>query len=119
MTERAETADGLRVSFPPRAGVEDELRRLVAVETGCCAWTAWAVESDGEATVLDVRSCGPGISALQGMFRCANGLRPPAGVPHQPGQRGHHQQQGSHLEHAALEGQAVAVRRARRRTARR
>jgi len=49
--------------------VEDELRRLVAVETGCCAWTAWAVESDGEATVLDVRSCGPGISALQGMFR--------------------------------------------------
>ena len=30
---------------------------------------AWAVESDGEATVLDVRSSGPGISALQGMFR--------------------------------------------------
>jgi hypothetical protein len=28
-----------------------------------------AVESDGEATVLAVRSCGPGISVLRGMFR--------------------------------------------------
>ena len=59
MTGRAETADGLRLSFRPGPAVEDELRRLVAVETGCCAWAAWAVESDGEATVLDVRSARP------------------------------------------------------------
>ncbi len=69
MTGCTETAGGLRLSFRPGPAVEDELRRLVAVETECCAWAAWAVESDGEATVLDVRSSGPGISALQGMFR--------------------------------------------------
>ena len=35
LTGRAETADGLRLTFRPEA--EDELRALVAVETGCCA----------------------------------------------------------------------------------
>jgi len=33
----------------------------------------------------------------------------PLTARHQPGQRGHQQEQGAHLEHAALEGQAVAV----------
>ena len=69
MTELTETADGLRVSFRPEPGVEDELRRLVAVESECCSWAAWTVETDAEATVLDVRSTGPGIAALHAMFR--------------------------------------------------
>jgi hypothetical protein len=69
MTERTGTADGLRLSFRPGPGVEDELRRLVAVETECCPWAAWAVETNGGATVLDVRSTGPGISVLRDMFR--------------------------------------------------
>ena len=64
-----QTADGLRMSFRPEPGVEDELRELVAVENDCCSWAAWAVETDAEATVLDVRSAGPGITALHGMFR--------------------------------------------------
>jgi hypothetical protein len=68
MTERTETADGLRLSFRPAPGVEEELRRLVATETGCCSWAAWAVETDAGATVLDVRSTGPGIATLHGMF---------------------------------------------------
>ena len=50
-------------------GVEDTLRELVAVENECCSWAAWAVETNGEATVLDVRSTGPGIATLHGMFR--------------------------------------------------
>jgi hypothetical protein len=69
MTGCAETADGLRLSFRPGPGVEEDLRRLVAVESECCPWASWAVETDAGATVLDVRSAGPGITALHGMFR--------------------------------------------------
>jgi hypothetical protein len=71
MTERTETADGLRIAFRPGAATENELRTLVANETECCRWAAWAVETNAEATVLDVRSTGPGIAALHGMFRPA------------------------------------------------
>ena len=75
LTERTETADGLRMSFRPEPGVEEELRRLVAVEAECCSWASWAVETDAGATVLDVRSAGPGIVALHGMFRPAQAAR--------------------------------------------
>ncbi len=54
LTARDETPDGLRLSFRPEA--EDELRALVAVETGCCAWATWTVEPAAGAVVLDVRS---------------------------------------------------------------
>ena len=67
LTGRAETADGLRLSFRPEA--EDELRVLVAVETGCCAWAAWTVEPTAGAVVLDVRSAGEGVATLHAMFR--------------------------------------------------
>jgi hypothetical protein len=69
LAERTETADGLRMSFRPEPGVEEELRRLVATETECCPWAAWAMETNAEVTVLDVRSTGPGIATLHGMFR--------------------------------------------------
>ena len=67
LTGRAETADGLRLSFRPEA--EDELRDLVAVETGCCAWAAWTVEPTAGAVVLDVRSAAEGIATVHAMFR--------------------------------------------------
>ena len=66
-TGRAETADGLRLSFRPEA--EEELRALVAVEAGCCAWAAWTVEPAAGAVVLDVRSAAEGIATLHAMFR--------------------------------------------------
>ena len=66
LTERSVTADGLRLIFRPEA--EDELRALVAVETGCCAWAAWTVEPTNGAVVLDVRSADEGIATLHGMF---------------------------------------------------
>ena len=69
MTERTETADGLRIAFRPGPGTEDELRALVATETECCRWAAWTVEANAAATLLDVRSTGPGIAALHEMFR--------------------------------------------------
>jgi hypothetical protein len=71
MTGRTETTDGLRISFCPEPGVEEELRRLVAAENECCRWAAWALETNAEATVLDVRSTGPGIATLHGMLRPA------------------------------------------------
>jgi hypothetical protein len=71
MTERTQTSDGLRMSFRPEPGVEEELRRLVAVENSCCSWAAWTVETNAEATVLDVRSTGPGVATLHSMFRPA------------------------------------------------
>jgi hypothetical protein len=67
LTGRAETADGLCLTFRPEA--EDELRALVAVETRCCAWAAWTVEPAAGAVVLDVRSADEGVAALHTMFR--------------------------------------------------
>ncbi len=66
LTGRDETPDGLRLSFRPEA--EDELRALVAVETGCCAWATWTVEPAAGAVVLDVRSADEGVTTLRGMF---------------------------------------------------
>ena len=71
MTERAETANGLRLCF--RAEDEEELRALVAVESECCSWATWTVERDVGTIVLDVRSTGAGIATVRGMFAPASG----------------------------------------------
>jgi hypothetical protein len=68
MTERAETARGLRITFRPEPGVEDELRELVAVENQCCPWASWTAEVAAGHLVLNVASTGDGIIALHGMF---------------------------------------------------
>jgi hypothetical protein len=68
MTERAETAHGLRICFRPGPGVEEALCRLVAVEKECCPWADWTVETNARQIVLNVRSSGAGIAALHGMF---------------------------------------------------
>jgi hypothetical protein len=69
MTERAETADGLRMSFRREPGTEEELRRLVAVESECCAWADWTVEMSAGNLMLEVRSAGTGTATVHGMFR--------------------------------------------------
>ena len=68
MTGRAETAHGLRISFRPEDGAEDELCKLVAVENECCGWADWTVRTGGRQLVLDVRSTGDGIATLHSMF---------------------------------------------------
>ncbi|MGO8957121.1 MAG: hypothetical protein ACLQFR_07115 [Streptosporangiaceae bacterium] len=77
LIERAETSHGLRICFRPEAGVEAELRDLVAVENQCCRWADWAVETSAGQVAVDVRSSGEGITALHGMF---TGLRNPPAV---------------------------------------
>ena len=68
LTGRAETADGVRLSFRPGPGTEGELRALVAVETECCSWATWTVERTAGTLDLRVRSTAEGIAALHGMF---------------------------------------------------
>jgi hypothetical protein len=80
MTGRAETAHGIRLAFRPEPGAEAELRALAAVESECCPWASWTVETSAGHLVLDVRSAGDGIDALHGML---TGLRP-ASAPQRP-----------------------------------
>ena len=68
MTGRAETADGVRLSFRPGPGTEEELRALVAVEAECCAWATWTVRRTAGEIVLDVHGTAEGITTLHAMF---------------------------------------------------
>jgi hypothetical protein len=68
MTGREQTGRGIRVSFRPGPGTEEELRALAAAETQCCPWATWTVHADGAQLVLDVRSAGGGVAALHAMF---------------------------------------------------
>lgn len=77
MTGREQTGRGIRVTFCPGPGTEEELRALVAVETRCCPWASWTVHADGAQLELDVRSAGDGVAALHAIF---TGPRP-APVP--------------------------------------
>ncbi len=72
MTGYTKTAGGLRLSFRPEPGAEEELRALAAVETQCCPWATWTVQGGAAQLVLDVRSTGAGVTTLHGMF---TGLR--------------------------------------------
>lgn len=66
MTERAKTADGLRICFRPEPGAEEALRGLVALENECCPWATWTLDRRAAEIVLDVRSTGAGMAALHG-----------------------------------------------------
>ena len=68
MTGRAETADGVCLTFRSGPGTEDELRALVAVEAECCAWATWAVGLTAGQIVLDVHATAEGIATLHAMF---------------------------------------------------
>jgi hypothetical protein len=69
LADRSETADGLRLSFRPERGIAEELRALAAVESECCPWAEWTVETSTGAVVLDIRSSGEGLATLRGLFR--------------------------------------------------
>ena len=68
-TDRAATADGIALRFRADAGVERELRELVAVENECCPWARWEVRADGDrALVMEARADGDGVATLQTTF---------------------------------------------------
>jgi uncharacterized membrane-anchored protein len=68
MTAREQTGHGIRVTFRPGTGAEEELRALVDVESRCCPWATWMVRANGARLVLDVRSSGDGVAALHAIF---------------------------------------------------
>ena len=56
--------------FRADAGVEHELRELVAIENQCCAWARWEVQAVGHGElVMRARASGDGVATLQSMFR--------------------------------------------------
>ena len=65
---RAQSADGLRLSFRGEPGVEQQLRQLAAAENQCCPWADWTVTTRTGQIVLDVRAAGEGVAALHSMF---------------------------------------------------
>ena len=66
--ERITTHAGLRLSFRDDAGVEEELRALVAVENACCSWALWEVSRADGIFLMDVSSTGDGIAVLHSIF---------------------------------------------------
>jgi hypothetical protein len=74
--ERVDTKDGLQLHFRTESGVDQELRELVAVETECCSWASWTVQSEAGRLVLRVRSTGDGVAVIHSMFSTAR----PAGA---------------------------------------
>lgn len=66
---RHETRDGVRLTFEDRPEVEAELRALVAVENGCCAWATWTVEREARELVMAARSQRDGVPTLHAMFK--------------------------------------------------
>jgi hypothetical protein len=76
MTERVETAHGLRIFFRADPGAAEELRALVAVENECCPWADWTVGRNDGQLVLNVHSTGEGIAALHTMFTSVQPSRP-------------------------------------------
>ncbi len=87
MTERAETANGLRICF--HADAEDELHALVAVETECCPWATWRVEQAAGSAVLHVRSAAEGVATLHSMFTSGRAGQSPGRTSASSPDRGH------------------------------
>jgi hypothetical protein len=85
LTERAETAGGVRLRF--RLEGETELRALAAVESRCCPWASWTVTAGPGEVTLDVRAPAEGAAVLHEMFRAApavpSGARASAASPGQ------------------------------------
>ena len=60
---------GIRLSFRRGPGVEEELRKLVALERSCCGFADWSISSDSEQVVLEVTGdSDEAIAAVQAMF---------------------------------------------------
>jgi hypothetical protein len=67
LIESTQTATGVRLRFRDEPGVEEELRRLLALEEACCAFLTFDLDSAGAELVLSVR--GPAEAAeLVGAF---------------------------------------------------
>jgi hypothetical protein len=68
--ERVETTEGLRLVFRQGDGVEAELRELAHLESECCAFARWTVDTGDGLAMLDVTGASAeAVAALHAMFR--------------------------------------------------
>ena len=77
--ERLATDDGLRVSFRHDPTVEEELHALVAVESECCKWASWSIDSHVNALVLEISSTGDGIPVIHSWLLNEDPVTPTSG----------------------------------------
>jgi hypothetical protein len=53
-TERRETAEGVRLVFPPDVRIVERLDSLIAKEASCCSWMAFEVQRTPDAISVTV-----------------------------------------------------------------
>jgi hypothetical protein len=68
LAARAPIEGGLRLTFRPAPGVEEELRALAEAERDCCAFAAFEVDVGRERVTLDITSSGEGVAAVRQLF---------------------------------------------------
>src|SRR5215831_9430170 len=54
LRQASRTERGLRLTFGAGPGVGDELRSLVALERGCCAFAQWSVSITGDRVTVEI-----------------------------------------------------------------
>jgi hypothetical protein len=62
------TADGIVVRYRRRAGIESELRELVAAESRCCAFLDFEIRSAGDFIELHVSGAPEARPIIEAMF---------------------------------------------------
>jgi hypothetical protein len=68
LTGRVETAEGVRLLFSPRPGVERELRELAELERACCAFAGFDVIASRDRVVFEASAPPDGVSAVREIF---------------------------------------------------
>jgi hypothetical protein len=68
LAERATIPAGVRLSFRPESGVEEELLALARLERDCCGFASFDVRTTPEAVTLDVTASGDGVAAVRELF---------------------------------------------------
>ena len=67
------TTDGIVVRYRRRAGIESELRDLVAAESHCCAFLELGIRSAGEFVELEVSGASEARPIIEAMFEAGHG----------------------------------------------
>ena len=69
---REPTAVGIVVRYRRRAGIESELRELVAAESRCCAFLELEIRSAGEFVELEVSGASEAGPIIEAMFEAGH-----------------------------------------------
>jgi hypothetical protein len=68
VTRREPTEGGLRLHLPAGPALAADVARLAALELDCCAWLAFELHLDPDATVLEVRAPSAGMDVVVALF---------------------------------------------------